>query len=68
MKKHDPAEQSVDFRGGVRGRYYESALASRNLVMLDPDLLDTFPDSDSVNAALRQLKVIAERTQRGQAA
>jgi hypothetical protein len=32
-----------------------------NLVLIEPDLLDTFPDSASVNEALRSLKKIATR-------
>jgi DNA-binding winged helix-turn-helix (wHTH) protein len=35
------------------------------LVLLAPDLLDTFPDSDSVNEALRALKKIARTTNPG---
>ena len=44
-----------DFRGGVRGKYARDYDRSRNLRVLDPDLLDEFPDSDSVNEALRAL-------------
>jgi hypothetical protein len=33
-----------------------------NVVLIAPDLLDTFPDSDSVNEALRSLKNIATRS------
>jgi hypothetical protein len=35
-----------------------------NVILLAPDLIDTFPDSDSVNEALRSLKAIATRTVR----
>jgi ribosomal protein S21 len=31
-------------------------------VLIAPDLLDTFPDSESVNEALRSLKKIATRS------
>ena len=44
-----------DFRGGVRGKYARDYGRNRNLRVLDPDLLDVFPDSDSVNEALRTL-------------
>jgi hypothetical protein len=44
-----------DFRGGVRGKYARDYGRSRNLRVLDPDLLPVFPDSDSVNEALREL-------------
>jgi hypothetical protein len=44
-----------DFRGGVRGKYARDYDRNRNLRILDPDLLTIFPDSDSVNEALRAL-------------
>ncbi len=44
-----------DFRGAVRGKYFEQYQRGTNLVLIDPDLLDAFPDSASVNRALRQL-------------
>jgi hypothetical protein len=42
-----------DFRGGVRGKYARDFGRNRNLRILSPDLLDAFPDSESVNEALR---------------
>lgn len=42
-------------KGGIRGKYYERAQAGTNLVLLEPDLAKAFPDSDSVNRALRVL-------------
>lgn len=44
-----------DFRGGVRGKFARDYGRNRNLRVLDPDLLSVFPDSDSVNEALRAL-------------
>ena len=44
-----------DFRGGVRGKYARDYGRNRNHRILDPDLLPVFPDSDSVNEALREL-------------
>ena len=44
-----------DFRGGVRGKYARDYGRNRNLRILDPDLLAAFPDSESVNEALRTL-------------
>jgi hypothetical protein len=40
---------------GVRGKYYKQATAGTNLVLIEPDLAELFPDSDSVNRALRVL-------------
>jgi hypothetical protein len=42
-------------KGGVRGKYYQRALAGTNLVLLEPDVARVFPDSKSVNRALRRL-------------
>jgi len=44
-----------DFRGGVRGKYAQHYSRSENLRVLAPDLLDAFPDSESVNEALRTI-------------
>jgi hypothetical protein len=40
-------------KGGVRGKYYKRAMAGTNLVLIEPDLAKLFPDTDSVNRALR---------------
>jgi hypothetical protein len=42
-------------KGGVRGKYYKRAVAGTNLVLIAPDLTKAFPDTDSVNRALRTL-------------
>lgn len=44
-----------DFSNGVRGKYAKKFKPGGNIVVLDPDLLEYFPDSDSVNQALRLL-------------
>jgi hypothetical protein len=41
--------------GGVRGKYYQRAIAGTNLVLLEPEIAKLFPDSESVNRALRLL-------------
>jgi len=40
---------------GVRGKYYRQAKAGSNLVLIEQDLVSLFPDSESVNRALRLL-------------
>lgn len=47
-------------KGGVRGKYYQKAAAGTNLVLIEPDLADVFPDTESVNRALRLLADTAE--------
>ena len=38
---------------GVRGKYAKSYRKGTNVVLIDPDLHKLFPDSKSVNKALR---------------
>ena len=47
-----------DFSTGVRGRYAKRYSQGCNVVVLDPDVADMFPDSGSVNRALRALAEI----------
>jgi len=56
----DPLEpRHLDFSKAVRGKYYDRILKEgSNIVLLDPDLLDSFPDSPSVNRALRAFLAI----------
>ncbi len=62
VSSRDPlAPRALDFSKAVRGKYCDRMQEGSNIVLLAPDLLDTFPDSDSVNEALRSLKRIADR-------
>ena len=47
-------------KGGVRGKYYRQATAGTNLVLVEPELAEVFPDTESVNRALRLLADTAE--------
>ncbi len=51
-----------DFKSGVRGKYAKRFADGSNVVVLAADVAESFPDSDSVNEALRTLIKIAERT------
>lgn len=42
-------------KGGVRGKYYKKATAGTNLVLIEPELTEVFPDTESVNRALKLL-------------
>jgi hypothetical protein len=50
-----PEYDLLKLKGGVRGKYYRRAVAGTNLVLIDPELANIFPDSESVNRALRLL-------------
>ena len=52
---------NLDFSKGVRGKHHQRMQQGTNIALIAPDLLDTFPDSDSVNKALRSFKKMAIR-------
>jgi len=51
-----------DFSKGVRGKYAQRYTEGTNIVVLSPDLVRFFPDSESVNRALRALVEVAQRS------
>jgi hypothetical protein len=57
-KKRDGLRAEYDLsrlKGGVRGKYYRQATAGTNLVLIEPELAEVFPNTESVNRALRLL-------------
>lgn len=50
-----------DFGKGVRGKYAKRYASGSNVVLLSPDVAKVFPDSASVNTALRKLANIARK-------
>ena len=67
-RKPDPDRDTMrpeyDFGKAVRGvtaaRYAQGA----NVVVIDPEVLDVFPDSESVNATLRALAPVLRQQRR----
>lgn len=59
-----PEYDLATLKGGVRGKYYKRAMAGTNLVLLEPDVARAFPDSASVNRALRLLRDVAAKSSR----
>ncbi len=54
-------ESEYDFAsmsGGVKGKYTDEYQKGVNLVLLEPDVAQMFPDASSVNEALRYLSKI----------
>ena len=50
------AEYDLDYSKAVRGKYYKRLLKEgSNVVVLDRDVAKAFPDSASVNKALRSV-------------
>ena len=48
-------KQEYDFSKGTRGKYFKRYQEGSNVVVLDPEIAEYFPDSDAVNDALRAL-------------
>jgi len=55
-----PMRKEYDFSGGIVGKYAKRRADNANVVLLDTDVAGTFPDSRSVNDALRKLIKIAQ--------
>lgn len=59
QKKPDPDRDTMrpeyDFSGAARGVTAVRYAQGTNVVVIDPDVLDVFPDGESVNTALRAL-------------
>jgi len=60
-RKTDELRPEYDFSGAVRGKHHEAYKAGTNVVVLDADVAKAFPDSSSVNRALRLLLEIAKK-------
>jgi hypothetical protein len=53
-----------DFCKGVRGKYAKRYAKGSNVVVIDPDVAEYFPDHDSVNESLRSLLSIIRNRSR----
>lgn len=65
-KKQEDDEMRPEYdlsqlKGKMRGKYVERYNESTNLVLLESDVQAAFPDSESVNKALRMLMKVADR-------
>ena len=56
----DPLRErpDLDFSKGVRGKYYARIQDGTNVVLIAPDLMEAFPDSEAVNDALRKYQAL----------
>ena len=67
MKKPPKAKRNgmldeYDFSKGERGKYAKRYAEGTNVVLLEPDIAAVFPDSASVNEALRSLVQLARKS------
>ncbi len=57
-KSNDELRSEYDLKAlanGVRGKYYERYQDETNIVVIDSDLSEEFPNTKAVNDALREL-------------
>ncbi len=55
MAKEKEMLKEYDFSNGIRGKYAKAYAEGVNIVKIDKDVMDYFPDTQSVNEALRTL-------------
>lgn len=55
-----PEYKRSDFGEIERGRYTNRIKAETNVVLLDPDVAEAFPNDEAVNKALRYLLEVAK--------
>jgi len=67
MKNDPDMLEEYDFLGGVRGKYAKRYAEGTNIVVIDPDVAEYFPDNESVNDALRSLTAIIKRQKKAKA-
>jgi len=58
-----PEYDFAQMQGGIRGKYVERHRTGTNLVLLDPDVAQAFPNDAAVNEALRLLIQVAKHQQ-----
>ncbi|HRQ53169.1 MAG TPA: hypothetical protein PL018_02870 [Ignavibacteriaceae bacterium] len=62
MQKDNNLLEEYDFSKGVTGKYANKYEKGSNVVVIEPDVAEYFPDHDSVNEALRSItKIIKKR-------
>jgi hypothetical protein len=66
MKNDPDMLEEYDFSGGVRGKYARRYEEGTNVVVIDPDVAEYFPDHDSVNETLRSLAAIIKRRRKAE--
>jgi hypothetical protein len=53
--------KEYDFSKGVRGKYAKRYHLSSNIIVLEPDVAQYFPNSESVNQALRTISLLSKK-------
>jgi hypothetical protein len=66
-RERDEMRDHYNFRGGVRGKYAQRYAEGTNVVVLDPDVAEMFPDRESVNEAVRAVGQVVRMRERRRA-
>ncbi len=61
VSDRDTMRAEYDFSEGVRGATAKRYAEGANIVVIDPDVADVFPDGKAVNDALRALAPIVRQ-------
>jgi hypothetical protein len=61
-KRQQDMLPEYDFSKGERGKYAKRYAEGTNVVLIEPDLAQVFPDSASVNEALRARVTLARKS------
>ncbi len=65
IRDRDTMRPEYDFSGAVRGLTAARYAQGANVVVVDPDVLDVFPNSAAVNDALRALAPLIRHRKAG---
>jgi hypothetical protein len=63
-KESSEIRAEYDFSRGTRGKYARRFTQGSNIIVLDPDVAEVFPDAASVNDSLRALAGIIRQRSR----
>ena len=67
-QEHDiDMPEHIDFSNAMPNKYAARYAKGTNLMLIDPDVLDVFPDAEAVNDALRALAAIIRERSKGEA-
>ena len=60
----DGPHEEYDFSKGIRGKYANKYKKGTNVVVIDPDVAEFFPNNEAVNDALRSLIPIIKKREK----
>jgi hypothetical protein len=64
LNKDPDMLEEYDFSNGIRGKYAKRYAEGTNVVVIEPDVAEYFPDHNAVNEALRALSEIIRKQER----